>query len=121
MVRIARHEGVKWVRSSATSDVYKNQTKGFTNGLEDIYVYAGYEIPVGNGISTKVIYHWFDSESSGLSGEDGGEELDLVASYKINKYLTLLGKYGDYDTEGGVGNADALDKKMFTFEVNFIY
>jgi len=96
-------------------------TKGFTNGLEDIYVYAGYEIPVGNGISTKVIYHWFDSESSGLSGEDGGEELDLVASYKINKYLTLLGKYGDYDTEGGVGNADALDKKMFTFEVNFIY
>jgi hypothetical protein len=94
---------------------------GFTNGLEDFYVYAGYKIPVGNGIAVKAIYHWFDSESSGLKGQDGGEELDLVASYKVNKYLTLVSKYGDYDTDGGVGNTGALDKKMFTFEVNFIY
>lgn len=94
---------------------------GFDNGLEDIYIYAGYTIPVGNGINTKVIYHWFDSESGGASGEDGGEELDLVASYKVNSYLSLITKYGDYDTDGGVGNAGAADKKMFTFELNFIY
>ena len=94
---------------------------GFDNGLEDIYVYAGYKIPVGNGIAVKAIYHWFDSESGGASGENGGEELDLVASYKINKYLTLVSKYGDYDSDGGVGNAGAVDKKMFTFEMNFIY
>lgn len=98
-----------------------NANNGYTNGLEDFYVYAGYKIPVGNGISTKVIYHWFDSETSGAPGQDGGEELDLVASYKINKYLTLLGKYGDYDTDGGVGNVGTADKKMFTFELNFIY
>lgn len=94
---------------------------GFTNGLEDFYVYAGYTIPVGNGIKTKVIYHWFDSESSGAAGQDGGTEIDLVASYSINKYLSLVGKYGDYEEDGGVGNAGAVDKKMFTFEMNFKY
>jgi len=104
---------------------------GFTNGLEDFYVYAGYTIPIGNGINTKVIYHWFDSESGGAPGQDGGTELDLVASYKINKYFSLLAKYGDYESDGGVGVgglgggvgglAGALDKKMFTFEMNFKY
>ena len=96
-------------------------TNGYNNGLEDFYVYAGYTIPVGNGIKTKVIYHWFDSESGGAAGEDGGDELDLVASYKLNKYFSLLGKYGDYDSDGGVGNAGGADKKMFTFELNFVY
>lgn len=94
---------------------------GFANGLEDFYIYAGYTIPVGNGIQTKVIYHWFDSESGGAPGEDGGTELDLVASYKINDYLSLVGKYGDYQEDGGVGNAGAFDKNMFTFELNFVY
>lgn len=104
---------------------------GFTNGLEDYYIYAGYTIPVGNGINAKVIYHWFDSESGGSAGQDGGTELDLVASYKVNEYLSLITKYGDYSTDGGVGTgglgggvgglAGALDKKMFTFELNFQY
>ncbi|TVP81633.1 MAG: hypothetical protein EA353_01375 [Puniceicoccaceae bacterium] len=94
---------------------------GFTNGLKDYYVYAGYTIPVGNGINTKVIYHWFDSESGGAPGQNGGKELDLVASYKLNKYLSLMAKYGDYREDGGVGNAGAFDKKMFTFELNFVY
>lgn len=94
---------------------------GFTNGLEDFYVYAGYTIPVGNGIKAKVIYHWFDSESAGAPGEGGGQELDLVAFYNVNKYVSLLAKYGDYQEDGGVGNAGAFDKKMFTFEFNFAY
>ncbi len=95
---------------------------GFTNGLEDFYVYAGYTIPVGNGIKAKVIYHWFDSEAKGAAGEDGGDELDLVASYKINKYLDIMAKYGDYESDGGVGGGvGAVDKKMFTIEANFSY
>lgn len=104
---------------------------GFTNGLEDFYVYAGYTLPIGNGITTKVIYHWFDTESDNTPALDGGTEIDLVASYKFNKYFSVLAKYGDYDSDGGVGVgglggavgglAGALDKKMFTFELNFIY
>ncbi|MBL6828569.1 MAG: alginate export family protein [Puniceicoccaceae bacterium] len=100
---------------------------GFDNGLEDFYVYAGYTIPVGNGISTKVIYHWFDAESKGASSQDGGTEIDLVASYKVNKYFSMVAKYGDYQEDGGIGpvggngNAGGVDKKMFTFEVNFVY
>lgn len=95
---------------------------GFANGLEDMYVYAGYTIPVGNGIKTKVIYHWFDAETSrGNSDLDGGTELDFVASYKLNKYATLVTKYGDYSEDGGIGGAGAFDKTMFTFELNFVY
>lgn len=97
---------------------------GFTNGLEDFYVYAGYTIPVGNGIKTTVTYHWFDSESGGTSSQNGGTEIDLVASYKLNKYATLLAKYGNYQEDGGVGKRGLqgqFDKEMFTFELNFIY
>ena len=94
---------------------------GFTNGLEDFYIYAGYKLPIGNGIKVKAIYHWFDSESSAAAGQDGGTEIDLVAAYQINKYTSLLTKYGDYNSDGGVGNAGAVDKKMFTCELNFKY
>lgn len=91
---------------------------GFAHGLEDFYVYAGYTVPFGNGIEAKVIYHWFDPESG---GGDYGEELDLVASYSINKYLSALAKYGNYDSDGGSGGVGGVDKEMFTFELNFKY
>ena len=91
---------------------------GIADGLVDYYVYAGYKIPVGNGISTKVIYHSFDPESG--SG-DYGDEIDFVGSYKWNKYLTTIVKYGDYSTDGGSGGNGGADKTMFTFEMNFVY
>ena len=108
------------------ADVY-TPLNGFDNGLEDFYGYIGYTIPVGNGIPVKLIYHTFDAESGAASGQDGGDEIDLVASYKINKYLNLIAKYGNYSEDGGIGLATnddpvgGLDKEMFTFEVNFIY
>lgn len=89
-----------------------------TGGLEDLYVYVGYKIPVGNGIAAKVVYHEFSPDSG--SGE-GGAELDLVASYKINKYITAISKYGDYTADSGAAGSFAGDKRMFTFELNFIY
>ncbi|NQY33060.1 MAG: hypothetical protein HRT56_07810, partial [Coraliomargarita sp.] len=104
------------------ADVYLPVT-GFTNGLEDLYVYAGYAIPLWNEkkIPVKVIYHTFDTESGGASGQDGGDEIDFVASYKWNKYFTTIMKYGDYSEDGGIGGAGAVDKTMFTFEMNFVY
>jgi hypothetical protein len=81
-------------------------------------VYAGYKIPVGNGITTKVIYHDFSPESG--SGK-GGDEIDLVAAYKLNKYTKAVAKYGDYSADSGAAGSFAGDKRMFTFELNFIY
>jgi len=38
------------------ADVFALQSiTGGGNGVEDLYFYAGYKIPVGNGIATKVI------------------------------------------------------------------
>ena len=93
-------------------------TGGLTDGLEDFYVYAGYKIPVGNGITTKVIYHDFSPESG--SGK-GGDEIDLVAAYKLNKYTKAVAKYGDYSADSGAAGSFAGDKRMFSFELNFIY
>ena len=104
------------------ADVFATSSlTGFRNGLEDIYVYAGYTIPVGNGVKTKVVYHEFDTESGGAAGQDGGDEIDLVASYKWNKYFNTVLKYGDYSEDGGIGGAGAFDKTMFTIEMNFVY
>lgn len=93
---------------------------GIANGLEDVYAYAGYSIPLGEkkSIPVKVIYHSFSPESG--SG-DYGDEIDIVASYKVNKYLSLVGKYGSYDSDGGSGGVGGVDKDMFTFEMNFVY
>ena len=87
-------------------------------GLEDVYVYAGYKIPVGNGLTTKVIYHDFSPESG--SGK-GGDEIDLVAAYKLNKYTKAVAKYGDYSADSGATGSFAGDKRMFSLELNFIY
>lgn len=91
---------------------------GITDGLEDFYIYAGYKIPVGNGITTKVIYHGFSPESG--SGK-GGDEIDLEAAYKLNKYTKAVAKYGDYSADSGATGSFAGDKRMFSLELNFIY
>ncbi|MGB0409001.1 MAG: alginate export family protein [Opitutales bacterium] len=90
---------------------------GIAGGLEDYYIYAGYKIPVGNGIQAKVIYHWFDPENGGGSY---GEELDFVASYSINKYFSAVVKYGTYEADSDAA-AFTADKDMFTIELNFKY
>ena len=91
---------------------------GLANGLEDVYIYASYKIPVGNGIATTIAYHDFSPESG---GGQGGTEIDLVAAYKINKYLTAVTKYGDYSADSAATGYFDKDKRMFTFELNFIY
>lgn len=91
---------------------------GFANGLEDFYAYAGYTIPVGNGINAKVIYHDFSPETG---AGDYGDEIDLVASYTFNKYVSALAKYGSYHSDGGSGGVGGFDKDTLTLELNFMY
>ncbi len=72
---------------------------GFPQGLKDHYVYLGYTIPVGNGIPLRAAYHWFSPES----GPGGyGREINLMASYAINKSLGLVTKYGRFPHAAGI-------------------
>ncbi len=89
---------------------------GFPLGLDDRYVYLGYRIPVGNGIPIRVTHHWFRPETG--SGRYGNE-IDLIASYQINRYFSLVAKYGRYRASSRAVGAGIGDKDMFTFEVNF--
>ena len=102
------------------ADVFVPQTiTGMGNGVEDLYIYAGYNIPVGNGVSAKAIYHCFEPEKG--EGEFG-DEINIVVAYEVNKYMNVIAKYADYEAEGaGSGGFGGEDKEVFTFELNFIY
>ncbi len=86
---------------------------GLPEGLEDYYLAFGFkagEAPV------KLVYHSFNTANS---SEFLGSEIDLVASYKLNKYVTLIGKFADYSTNGGATvSYGTVDKQVFTAEAN---
>ena len=102
------------------ADVFVTQSiTGTGNGVEDLFIYAGYNIPVGNGIAAKVIYHSFEPETG--AGEFG-DEINIVAAYEVNKYMNLIAKYADYEADGaGSGGFGGEDREVFTFELNFNY
>ena len=101
------------------ADVFLPVT-GFEGGLQDLYIYAGYKIPVWDEktIPVKVIYHSFDPDSGSA---DYGDEIDFVASYKVNDYVSLMAKYGYYQADTDFVGTGGADKTMFTFDVNFAY
>jgi hypothetical protein len=89
---------------------------GFRTPLATVHKFNGY---ADVSIPVKVIYHSFDPDGGSV---DYGEEVDFVASYKVNEYVSLMAKYGYYMADDefaskvGPGGAD---KSMFTFDVNF--
>jgi hypothetical protein len=92
------------------------------SGLNDYYVYAGYKVPLGEYgvVPIKVVYHRFDANDVSA---DYGQELDIVASYAVNKYMRLIAKFGRYNTDSagsGLG-AGGFDKTFGSFELNFVY
>lgn len=89
---------------------------GLPQGLVDTHVSAKYSFPVGNGLPVTFVYHLFEAEND---GGDLGDEIDLVATYKLNDYTTIIGKYAYYeaDTNNVVGYGGA-DASVFTFEAN---
>ena len=86
---------------------------GLPQGLEDYYVVFGFK---AGDVPIKLIYHQFDAETTSVSL---GSEIDLVASYKLNDYVTFVTKFADYnsDEESTIAYG-ALDKTVFTMEAN---
>lgn len=84
------------------------------NGLQDIYGGIGYTIPkVGKmgPLAAVVTYHRFDSDRLNLHY---GNEWNAQISLKLNKRLTLLGKYADYDAR-----ALLTDTRKFIIELGY--
>lgn len=65
------------------------------DGLEDLYVYIGGDLP--GGFKGKVAYHWFDPNEGSA---DFGDEIDLVASKQLSENAELLAKYAYYNGDG---------------------
>ena len=79
------------------------------DGLADLYIYAGAQLPKGFGLSTA--YHWFGSESGSL---EYGSEIDVVLTKKITENLTFLSKYAFY-----FADEFATDTNQVTMELNY--
>jgi hypothetical protein len=63
------------------------------DGIEDIY--AGLSGEIGP-VKLQAIYHDFQAQDSGT---DFGSEIDLAATWPVNKMWTLQLKYADFDTD----------------------
>ncbi|MBC2604581.1 alginate export family protein [Pelagicoccus albus] len=86
---------------------------GMPQGLEDYYVSFGFK---AGDVPIKLVYHSFGTENV---SDYLGSEIDLVASYKLNEYVTLVGKFADYSSDGAetVGYG-GVDKQVLTLEAN---
>lgn len=72
------------------------------DGLEDSYFLASTKI---SDFDIKAVYHDFKAE---YGSRDYGDELDLSISKKLSKNVVVLGKYADYDGDGGKDSARKL-------------
>ncbi len=89
---------------------------GLNQGLEDLYLTVGFK---AGDIPVTLAYHDFSAENV---GGGLGTEINLVAKYKLNDYVTFLTKFADYSTDGStVVGYGGVDKTVFTFEANLSY
>jgi hypothetical protein len=86
---------------------------GLPEGLADYYLTVGFK---AGDVPVKLTYHSFDTARSGAFL---GSEIDAVASYKVNEYVTLVGKLADYSANGGAAvSYGTADKQVLTLEAN---
>jgi len=81
------------------------------DGIEDLYAWAGIKLP--RNVMLKAVYHEFEAENNGM---DYGDEIDLLAVWKIDKHFKLLTKIADYSADDF-----ATDTTKYILEVNFSY
>ncbi len=86
------------------------------NGLEDLYGGISYTLPkVGKmgPLSAQVVYHRFNSDRL---DQRYGDEWNAQLSLKLNKRMTALAKYADYNAK------DLLtDTRKFIIQLEYIY
>ena len=73
------------------ADVFLNN--GGARGLRDVWASIAPAIPIEN-VKMKFIFHQFYDDQG---GDNLGQEYDIVASYKLNKYVSFLYKFGYFD------------------------
>jgi len=77
-------------------------------GIQDVYAYVGYKY---GKVPVKVVYHNFSADEG---GGDYGNEIDALATYKINDNWGLVAKYAYF-----MGSGTRPDVQRFSFEVNW--
>jgi hypothetical protein len=94
----------------ATKHAFNGWADKFLNtpaaGLEDLYFSAGTMV---SGVNLSAVLHDFSSE---FGSTDYGTELDFVAKYKANEYLTYGLKYADFSADSS-GGMDDINKMWF--------
>ena len=79
------------------------------DGIEDIYVSAAGKL---GPVKLMAVYHDFQAEDS---SESFGDELDLVATWPINKQFSIQGKYATFSSDSD--RYDDTDKAWFTLQM----
>jgi hypothetical protein len=80
------------------------------DGIEDAYVSVGGKV---GPVKLAAIYHDFQAESSST---DFGTEIDLVATWPVNKQFTVQGKYASFNTDDSARYVD-VDKFWLTLQL----
>ena len=90
-------------------------------GLVDSYVSLA--VPIPGGVTLTGIYHKFEAD---VGGADFGDEIDVVATYKVNKNLGLTAKTAFYNGAGdsNVAAASAAvknDKTIYWLQADYAF
>lgn len=89
---------------------------GLPQGLKDLYASFGFK---AGDVPVKVFYHHFETENV---SDYLGYEIDVVATYKVNEYVTLVGKFADYSSDGAeTVSYGGADKQVYTIEANLSF
>ncbi len=85
------------------------------NGLRDLYADLSYRFGDGpfKGLLLRGMWHDFESTAGSV---DYGSEWDALASYPLDKRLTLMAKFAHYDADGF---ATDTTKAWFSLEAKF--
>ena len=94
---LASDNGVGFATPLATLHKFQGWADKFLStpgdGIEDAYLSVGGKL---GPVNLMAVYHDFQAESSST---DFGTELDLIATWKVNKQFSVQAKYAAFDTD----------------------